>query len=214
MHKPGDVWQLLPRASEIKTAEKILEQESVLAQKLLPGVQFALTAGLQAEMSRSTREGTGGSFYRADVDYVHGPPFSTPREMTHRSHTVAAQPDAVRAIVDFRSQLAACGIDFIAVPVPVKPTIEAKELSTQAPLNVAVENPSFAEFKMRLAKADVRVFDATPSLMQRKRDLGGAPLYLQTDTHWASRNDGICSAETRGIYRDQENRPTIHLHKL
>jgi alginate O-acetyltransferase complex protein AlgJ len=181
---PADVWQLLPRANEIKVAEKILEQESVLAQWLLPGVQLGLTAGLRAGNEQVYLGRDGWLFYRADVDYVMGPPFLDAARMTQRRHTAAVQPDPIKAIVDFRNQLAARGIDFVAVPVPVKPTIDAQQFSMHAPANVAVDNPSFAEFKRRLTKAGVRVFDAAPWLMQRQRDLGGAPMYLETDTHW------------------------------
>ncbi len=178
------LWELLPQAKEIKAAERILEQESVLAQWLLPGIQYALTAGLHAGSEQVYLGRDGWLFYRADVDYVMGPPFLNAARMTQRWHTAAAQPDAIKAIVDFRDQLAARGIELIVVPVPVKPTIEAQHLSARAPQNVAVNNPSFAEFKTRLTSAGVRIFDPVPSLMQRKHDVAGAPLYLQTDTHW------------------------------
>ena len=178
------LWELLPQAEEIKAAERILEQESVLARWLLPGVQYALTAGLHAGNEQVYVGRDGWLFYRADVDYVTSPPFLDPARMTQRWHTAAAHADAIKAILDFRAQLAARGIDLIIVPVPVKPTIEAEHLSAHAPSDVAVNNPSFAEFKERLADAGVRVFDPTPLLMQRKKQLGSSPLYLQTDTHW------------------------------
>jgi len=74
--------ELLPEAKEIKAAEKILEQESVLSQWLLPGVQFALTAGLHAGNEQVYLGRDGWLFYRADVDYVTGPPFLDAARMT------------------------------------------------------------------------------------------------------------------------------------
>jgi alginate O-acetyltransferase complex protein AlgJ len=42
-------------------------------------------------------------------------------------------------------------------------------------------NPSFNEFKARLEREKVRVFDPTPFLMEQGKNTA---LYLETDTHW------------------------------
>ena len=184
VRNPMDLWQLLPHASEIKAAEKTVEEDSILGQWLLPRTQVALTAGLQAGNEQVYLGRERWLFYRADVDYVTGPPFLDAARMAQRSHTAAVQPDAIKAIVDFRNQLAARGIDLIVVPAPVKPSVDADRFSTRARADAAVDNASFSEFTARLTKEGVRVFETIPWLMQRKRDLGDAPLYLQTDTHW------------------------------
>ena len=43
-----------------------------------------------------------------------------------------AQPDPIKAITDFRDQLARRGIDLIIMPVPVKPSIDGHKLSSAA----------------------------------------------------------------------------------
>ena len=177
----ADLWHLLPRAADLKAAEKSIESQSVVSAWLLPRVQFLLTRRLRAGNEQVYLGRGAWLFYRPDVDYITGPPFLDPSQMRHRTHVDRVQPDPVKAIVNFRNQLAARGIDLIAMPVPMKPGIDAKKLSRSAEESAPLHNASFAEFKARLEKAGVRVFDPGPSLMQRK---AGASLYLESDTHW------------------------------
>ena len=177
----GDLWRLLPRAAELKAAEEALESESVVSAWLLPRVQSVLTAKLGAGNEQVYLGRDAWLFYRPDVDYITGPPFLDPPQMRLRARVDRVQPDPVKAIVDFRNQLAARGIDLIAMPVPMKPGIDGKKFSTRVEERAPLHNASFTEFKARLENAGVRVFDPGPSLMRRKN---GASLYLETDTHW------------------------------
>jgi hypothetical protein len=175
---PHDLWRLLPHGAELKAAEKELETESVVSEWLLPRVQLLLVKlGAGNEQVYLGRD--GWLFYRPDVDYITGPPFLEPKIMAHRAHSAVVQSDPVRAIVNFRDQLAARGIDLIAVPVPMKPGVEPGRLSARTSQNRVLQNASFADFKAQLEKSGVRVFDPATSLPR-----GNAPLYLGTDTHW------------------------------
>jgi SGNH hydrolase-like domain, acetyltransferase AlgX len=179
-----DLWHLLPRAADLKAAEKSIERESVVSAWLLPRVQSVLTGKLRAGNEQVYLGRDAWLFYRPDVDYITGPAFLDASQMRHRAHVDRVQPDPVTAIVDFRNQLAARGIDLIAMPVPMKPGIDANKLSARAEESAALQNVSFAEFTARLEKASVRVFDPSPALMQRKTALSGVSLYLKSDTHW------------------------------
>jgi alginate O-acetyltransferase complex protein AlgJ len=53
--------------------------------------------------------------------------------------------------------------------------------ATRAQASRALPNPSFNEFKARLEREKVRVFDPEPLLIERGKN---GPLYLETDTHW------------------------------
>jgi alginate O-acetyltransferase complex protein AlgJ len=181
---PRGLWRLLPRGAELKAAEKELETQSVVSEWLLPRVQSFLSTKLGAGNEQVYLGHQPWLFYRPDVDYITGPPFLDPKVMTHRAHAAAVQPDPVKAIVDFRDQLAARGIDLIAIPVPMKPAVESDKLSASAESNAVLQNASFVEFKARLEKARVRVFDPGAFLAQRKSAAGSAALYLKTDTHW------------------------------
>ena len=179
-----DVWRLLPRAAELKAAEKELETESVVSEWLLPRVQLLLSTRLGAGNEQVYPGRDHWLFYRPDVDYVTGPPFLEPKIMTHRAHTAVVQPDPVKAIVAFRDQLATRGIDLIAVPIPMKPGVEPDKLANRASSNAVLQNASFAQFKTRLENAGTRVFDAGALFPQRKKAVDNATLYLETDTHW------------------------------
>ena len=180
---PTNIWNLFPRAEDLKATEKTLENDSIVVQWLLPRVQSVLTGDLHAGNEQVYLGRDGWLFYRADVDYVTSPPFLDPTRMKRRARTASVQPDVIKAIVDFRDQLARRGIDLIIVPTPVKPSIDGEMLAARAPSSQAFENESFSEFKARLANKDVHVFDPEPLLMRHKAD-HSEPLYLEADTHW------------------------------
>src|SRR2546423_5893535 len=175
----------LPHAEDLKRVERTLENESLVSQWLLPRMQYLLTVLLGAENEQFYLGHDPWLFYRADVDHVIGPPFLDPTRLKHRSQTSRVQPDPIRAIVDFRNQLAARGIDLVILPVLVKPSIEGEMLAvsnaSQAQAGGALPNPSFKEFKARLEREKVRVFDPATFLMERGSN---GHRYLETDTHW------------------------------
>jgi len=175
----------LPHAEDLKRVERSLENESLVSQWLLPRMQYLLTVVLGAGNEQVYLGRDPWLFYRADVDHVIGPPFLDPTRMRHRLQTSRVQPDPIKAIIDFRNQLAARGIDLVLLPVWVKPSVEGEMLAAshanRAKASLGLPNPSFNEFKARLEREKVRVFDPAPSLMERGTS---RPLYLKTDTHW------------------------------
>src|SRR5438552_16554438 len=110
-------------------------------------------------------------FYLTDVDHIIGPIFLNPIRMIHRLQASRVQPDPIKAIVDFRNQLAARGIDLVVVPVPVKPSTEGEMLAvsnaTRSQASGALPSPSFNEFKARLIRENVRMFEPAPFLIER-----------------------------------------------
>ena len=175
----------LPHAEDLKRVERSLENESLVSQWLLPRMQYLLTVVMGAGNEQVYLGHDPWLFYRADVDHVIGPPFLDSTRLKHRLQTSRVQPDPIKGIVDFRNQLAVRGIDLVVLPVAVKPSMEGEMLAVseanRAEASGALPNPSFNEFKARLEKEKVRVFDPAVSMMERGKR---APLYLDTDTHW------------------------------
>ena len=177
---------LLPTSAEIKTAEKNLEKDSIVSQYLLPRVQSVLTGALHAGNEQVYPGRDGWLFYRPDVDYVIGPPFLEPARLKQRARDLGIQPDPVKAIVDFKEQLKARGIELILLPLPAKPGVEARMLGAQSGDDHMLANPSFARFRDELGGSGVAVLDLRT--MMRDANAFGAgslpPMYLKTDTHW------------------------------
>ena len=161
-----------------------MENESLVSQWLLPRMQYLLTVLLGAGNEQVYLGHDPWLFYRADVDHVIGPPFLDPVRMKHRLQTSGVQPDPIKAIVDFRNQLAARGIDLVVLPVSVKPSVEGEMLA----VSNANRTQARARCRTRLStnlkpgsNREVRVFDPAPFLMERGRN---GHRYLETDTHW------------------------------
>src|SRR5262245_57285746 len=175
----------IPHAEDLKRVERSLENESLVSQWLLPRMQYLLTVLLGAGNEQVYLGHDPWLFYRADVDHVIGPPFLDPTRLKHRLQTSRVQPDPIKAIVDFRNQLAGRGIDLVILPVSVKPSVEGEDLAVsnanRAQASADLPNPSFNEFKARLEQEKVRVFDPAPFLMERGSN---GHRYLETDTHW------------------------------
>jgi alginate O-acetyltransferase complex protein AlgJ len=173
----GDVVRLLPEVGRLKAIEEDWERDSVVGEALLPRVQrWLLESGQGNEKAYVGRD--GWLFYRADVEYVTGRGFLEEEVMRRRGKEVQADP--VRAIVDFRDQLAGRGIGLLVVPAPVKPTIHPERFAGGVERAGGMQNASFGEFVRRLGAAGVVVYDPVAELM--KEEVGAA--YLKTDTHW------------------------------
>jgi hypothetical protein len=174
--------RILPKPEEIKSVEKFVERDSVVVRWLLPRVESVLTRFLGAGNEQAYLGRNNWLFYRPDVDYVIGPPFLNPFWIKRRTLIADVHPNAVRAIVDFRDQLAKRGIDLVVVPTPVKPSVDGNMLALRSNGSL-FENESFASFKAQLDRAGIRVFDPEP-LLTRPAEGASQPLYLQADTHW------------------------------
>lgn len=91
------------------------------------------------------------------------------------------------AIIDFRDQLQARGVDLLLVVIPTKAEVYPEKLSAHAP---GVEGPWVAPYCRKLLgeldAAGVQVVDLLPAFMAQ-RDAGEEPLYMPQDTHWTNR---------------------------
>ena len=129
-HNPAEIWNLAPQADDIKDFEKGMEKGSIISRWLLPHVQDALThLGAGNEQAYPGRP--GWLFYRPDVEYALGPPFLDPAQIDKRNRSAHVRADPIPAILDFRDQLKARGIELVIFPVPVKPVIDGEMLSAR-----------------------------------------------------------------------------------
>ncbi|HEX8551389.1 MAG TPA: hypothetical protein VF681_07510 [Abditibacteriaceae bacterium] len=198
----------LPSAADLRDWENRLEDESVVAQAALPIVQSALVRfGAGNEQALLGRN--GWLHYGPDVSYVTSRGFLDPALLKVRARSgdsadAAVSPDPLRAITQFRDDLAARGVKLIVLPTPLKTSIQPETLSSRFNAQSdAIQNRSWPEFLAKLRTANIDFFDAAPLLAERKRQ---SAQYLEADTHWTP---DAMEAIARGLAEKIENENTL-----
>jgi len=170
--------------------ERQLEERSLLTRRLLGPTQAWLTRFGGIGNERAFVGNDGWLFYRTDVEYLTGPGFLEPAELSRRSRSRSAgaappQPDPRRAIVEFHKQLAGQGIRLILMPTPGKAMILPEKLSPRCrDSSVPLQNESFSQFKNELEAAGILLFDPAPAMAEQEHGRSRTPQFLRTDTHW------------------------------
>ena len=129
----------------------------------------------------------------------------------HRRASRASNPevaDPFPAIVDFKRQLDALGIDLVVVPVPPKAVIYPDYL-----LDLAIPpggtlprlDVNLQEFYRRLAAEGVKVLDLVPLLVEHRLDAAGT-VFCKEDSHWSPRATALAA---RWIASAVPNRPWL-----
>jgi hypothetical protein len=192
---------------EIKAYEDGLKENSALVQALVPLMQVPITGWLKGGNEDAYVGRDGWLFYRKDIDSLTSRGFLEPDILARRaaggSELVAPpQPDPIKAIVDFRDQLAGRGIALVVVPVPVKPSVYPERFSARYEGRTSVvQNPSFAAFLARLEQERVNCLDLAPLLAEAKAAAADRPLYLATDTHWTPAGMELAAAALARLAR-------------
>lgn len=198
---------------DIGTYERELKDGDAMIQWLIPRMQTVITGWLRGGNEDAYCGRDGWLFYRRDIDSLTGRGFLDPAVLRQRAASgselkAPPQPDPVKAIVSFRDQLAERDIQLIVMPAPVKPSIHPEFHSSRYEGRPGiVQNPSYNEFKRRLAEAGVTVFDPADLLAELKASQPGQPLYLKTDTHWTPQTMEATAARLAGFAREQAKLP-------
>ncbi|MBN1426565.1 hypothetical protein JXA88_18610 [Candidatus Fermentibacteria bacterium] len=168
--------------TEIQRYEDDLEDRSIVSRFLLPPSQQILSGLLGAGNEKVYCGRDGWLFYRQSIDYAMGPGFLSPRHRARRAEEVA-QPNPLKALLHFHTQLRTRGIQLVVMPVPVKPAAHPEKFSRGFhPGGEILHDPSFDEFHRELEQAGIHVM-VIDSLLNRMRH-SGHETYLRTDTHW------------------------------
>ena len=111
-----DLFRQAPSPSALRTFEKELENQSVVAKAVRTPTQYLRYRGLRDTGEQAMLGRDGWWFYRPDVRFVTE---RCPDQPEARTGPRAA----VSAIAAFRDQLAARGIALLVMPVPGKPSV-------------------------------------------------------------------------------------------
>lgn len=167
--------------------ERALEDESALGRLLRPPAQQLMADRLGAGNERVYVGKEGWLFYRADVEYVTGPPFLDASPLERRAAAASEwetppQADPRAAVTRFARDLEARGVALILMPTPLKPGVHPEMLAAgYDDARHVLQNPSFRIFVEEVGRAGVMVFDPSDALAMARRT--GAQ-YLTSDTHW------------------------------
>ncbi|MBU4200280.1 MAG: hypothetical protein KKG09_00770 [Verrucomicrobia bacterium] len=169
--------------------EDQLENDSVIGGLIRAPTQALMASRLGAGNEQVYCGAQAWLFYRPDIEYLAGPGFLEPKQLARRiagagEWQAPPQPDPVRAILQFRDQLARRGIALIVMPAPAKPTIHPEQFTrAYAAWPAPLQNQSYARFLTDLRQAGVPTFDIARELVLIKNQTGQYQ-YLATDTHW------------------------------
>lgn len=175
-----DLFRQAPTAANLRAYERSLEAVNWAARMSRPWIQFGQFEWLKDGGDKAVIGRGGWYFYRPGINYMLAP---------HERATLAGpRNDPVVAIVDYRDQLAARGIQLMVMPVPDKESIYPDRLTARAKLLRGVLAPRTQDLMDRLRAAHVEVIDLFKEYADARQQRGSdsqASLYLAQDTHWS-----------------------------
>jgi len=166
-----DLFRRAPSEAHLRDFEEDLEDASWFAERLRPWMQYAQFAALHDAGEYGLLGRDGWLFYRPGAEYLVEP-WGPDGE----------DGDPLTAIVSFRDQLAALGIELLVVPAPGKVSVYPGRLTRRAPAPRPYVNAHTRTLMARLAEAGVEVVDLQAVYAQASA--ADPALYLAQDTHW------------------------------
>lgn len=156
-----------------------------LTQKL-QSVAAELAADAAARDSATVAGRDGWLFFAPELRHISVGRFwgDRAKEVTRARRVDAADP--LPAILDFKQQLDAIGVELLLVPVPAKSIIYADRLprDIEIPASLPRLDAATEAFYEILREHDVEVLDLTKPFLDNRSDSEG-PLYCLQDTHWS-----------------------------
>ena len=178
--KAFDLFSEFPTAANLRSYEKHLEKGNWAPRLSRPWLQWVHFAWLKDGGEKVVVGSPGWYFYKPGLKYMLARP--------ETARPAQAADDPVTAMVDFRDQLAAHGIQLLVMPVPNKESIYPDRLTSRAEAPTGVLAPETRDVLRGLHAAHVEVIDLFQEFAEaRQRGGSGSevPLYLAQDTHWS-----------------------------
>lgn len=197
----------------LRAFEKKVEDENALVLAVRPRYQLAVW-NIFNDPGEKVVLGAGEGrwlFYRQDVEFL-----VQPSPLDERS---AKLDNPVQAILRFRDQLKAKGVELLVVITPGKPSIYPERLTGRASDGVAGNAAGLQSHGKKildsLTRAGFNTVDLyTPLLAAKKDDASLGPLYLNDDTHWTPRGAELAAAEIAAAVKRLDSDGKINLTEL
>ena len=134
--------------TKINKYEDELEDSALMRKYLLPPAQGTLLKLFKTGNEKVFVGNDGYIFFQAGFEYLTNSGFLAPNIMKKRFAKAKIAVDPRKAILQFKEQLAARGIDLIIIPMTIKPMIYPDKFSAFFKnYPTYLQNPSFEEFK-------------------------------------------------------------------
>lgn len=171
----------------LRAFENKVEDENALVLAFRPKYQLAVW-NIFNDPGEKVVLGSGAGrwlFYRQDVEFL-----VQPSPLDVRS---AKLDNPIQAILKFREQLKAKGVELLVVITPGKPSIYPERLTGVDGLKLAGHGKAILD---SLAKLGLNMVDLyTPLLAAKVDDASLGALYLDDDTHWTPRGAELAAGE-------------------
>jgi len=170
-----------PTAPNLREFEQGLEKANWLGRMTRPWVHFFQFRWLDDGAEKVVIGNCGWYFYKPGLSYLLA------REEIVQANRKTNDP--VAAIVDFRDQLAARGIQLLVMPVPNKEGVYPDHVTSRAEGKRSIVAARTTELMDQLRGAGVEVIDLFTVFAEARKHESGTeePLYLAQDTHWSPR---------------------------
>lgn len=180
-----------PTEEHLRSFEKDLEENSYFEQTLRPVFQRARYR-LVGDLGEKALGGSDGwFFYTPGVRYLVQP---YPTDLTHNvndgEQDAEGPVDPLPAIVDFRNQLKARGIELLVVPIPGKASIYPDRLVS----GLVPQLGMFAHTQRLVKQMRAKGMDVLTLHQAFVAQRDSRQLYMATDTHWTGHGVRIAAA--------------------
>lgn len=186
----------------LRAFEKKVEDENALVLAVRPRYQLAVW-NIFNDPGEKVVLGNGEGrwlFYRQDVEFL-----VQPSPLDVRS---AKLDNPVAAIMKFRDQLKAKGVELLVVITPGKPSIYPERL-TGSVINSAGHGKAILDSLTKLGLNTVDLY--TPLLAAKADDAKLGPLYLNDDTHWTPRGAELAAGEIAKKVREMADAGAVDI---
>lgn len=171
----------------LRAFENKVEDENALVLAFRPKYQLAVW-NIFNDPGEKVVLGSGAGrwlFYRQDVEFL-----VQPSPLDVRS---AKLDNPIQAILKFREQLKAKGVELLVVITPGKPSIYPERLTGVDGLKLAGHGKAILDSLAKLGLNTVDLY--TPLLAAKVDDASLGALYLDDDTHWTPRGAELAAGE-------------------
>ena len=157
--------------------------------ELVQGVRTAaaeLAADAAAQDTSTVAGRDGWLFFAPELRHISVGRFWGDRAVEVTRARSADTADPLPAILDFKQQLDALGVELLLVPVPPKSIVYADRLPRDLgiPGSLPRLDPAHAAFYETLRSLGVEVLDLTEPFLEGRSNPEG-PVYCRQDTHWS-----------------------------